>query len=94
MKYKQKIMDKISRLIQSSRMDLASSSEQFRKYIKIITYCREYQALGLEFQVSMSLEAYCTIKFEDKYWNKELLEILEQKWRRGDWDKQLEMLEA
>jgi hypothetical protein len=56
MKSKQKLMAKISQLLQSSRMDLAASSEQFRKDIELITYCREYQALGEEFQAAMSLE--------------------------------------
>jgi hypothetical protein len=88
MKSKQKLMAKISQLLQSSRMDLAASSEQFRKDIELITYCREYQALGEEFQAAMSLEAYCTIKFEDRDWNKELLKSLEQKWRRGEQDEQ------
>jgi hypothetical protein len=54
-------------------MDLAASSKEFRKDIELITYCKEYQALDEEIHDSMSLEAYCTIKFEDKDWNKELL---------------------
>jgi hypothetical protein len=42
----------------------------------------------------MSLESYCTIKFDDGDWNKELLKSLEQKWRRGEQDEQMDLLEA
>jgi hypothetical protein len=65
MKSKQKLMAKISQLLQSSRMDIATSLENFIKDIELITYCREYQALREEFQDVMSLEAYFTIKFKD-----------------------------
>jgi hypothetical protein len=61
MNSKQKIMAKISQPLPSSRMDLATSSENFRKDIEVITHCRDYQVLGEEFQDAMSLEAYCTI---------------------------------
>jgi hypothetical protein len=42
----------------------------------------------------MSLESNCTIKFVDGDWNKELLKCLEKKWRRGEKDEHVDLLEA